>query len=301
MVHVPVFKKEIIECFDPEPNKNFVDCTFGEGGHTFALLEMTEPNGKVLAIEADPELYKKFQTAKLSIINNQLLDRLILINDSYSNLKNIVEQNSFKPVNGILFDLGLSSWHFEESGRGFSFQKDEFLDMRYNPNENPLAASQIVASCQRRELEDILKEFGEERFAKRIAREIVKQREKRPIATTLDLVKTIETAVPSWYKRARIHPATKTFQALRIAVNGEIDNLKKGLTQAVEVLEKDGCIAVISFHSLEDRVVKHFFRRGQEINILKVLTKKPIVPKEEEILQNPRSRSAKLRVAQKIL
>jgi len=173
--------------------------------------------------------------------------------------------------------------------------------MRYDPNNNPLTAFEIVNAWPEEELERILKQYGEERFAKNIAKKIVRQREIKPIRTTFDLLEATWKALPPWFKKKKLHPATKTFQAIRTAVNSEIENLKIVLVQAVDVLAKDGRLAIISFHSLEDREVKRFFKRGQEINILKVLTKKPIVPTEEEIKINIRSRSAKLRVVQKII
>jgi len=301
MLHVPVLTKEVLQYLDPKPNDNFVDCTFGQGGHATILLSKNGPDGKVLGIETDPELYKEFQTGESPVMNRELLARLILVNDSYINLKDIVNENDFKPVNGILLDLGLSTWHFEKSGRGFSFKKDEPLDMRYDPKNNPLTAFKIVNSWSQKELEETLKQYGEERFAKDISKKIVIEREDRPIRTTLDLVEVIWKALPPWYRKNRIHPATKTFQALRIVVNSEIDNLKTVLVQATEILAKDGRLAVISFHSLEDRVVKRFFKRSQEINILNILTKKPVIATEEEVKINPRSRSAKIRVAQKII
>jgi 16S rRNA (cytosine1402-N4)-methyltransferase len=297
MVHIPVLTKEVLEYLEPKRGENFIDCTFGQGGHTHNILERIGPNGKLLGIETDPELYKIFQTKE----DFQFADRLTLVNDSYTNLKEIVKEYKFGPINGILVDLGLSSWHFEESGRGFSFKKDEPLDMRYDPEHNPLTAFEIVNAWPEEELERILKQYGEERFAKNIAKKIVRQREIKPIRTTFDLLEATWRGLPPWFKKKKLHPATKTFQAIRTAVNSEIENLKIVLVQATEVLAKDGRLAIISFHSLEDREVKRFFKRGQEINILKVLTKKPIVPTEEEIKINIRSRSAKLRVAQKIV
>jgi 16S rRNA (cytosine1402-N4)-methyltransferase len=297
MVHIPVLTKEVLEYLQPKQGANFIDCTFGQGGHASKILEKIGSNGKLLGIETDPELYKIFQTKK----DFEFSDRLTLVNDSYTNLKKIVEDYKFGPVNGILVDLGLSSWHFEESGRGFSFKKDEQLDMRYDPKNNPLTAFEIVNTYPEEELERILKQYGEERFAKNIAKKIVKQREIKPIRTTFDLLEATWKALPPWFKKKKLHPATKTFQAIRTVVNSEIENLKTVLVQATEVLAKDGRLAIISFHSLEDREVKRFFKRGQEINILKVLTKKPIVPTEEEIKINIRSRSAKLRIVQKIV
>ena len=300
-MHIPVLKKETIEYLNPRPNENFIDCTFGMGGHSEAILEHNGPEGKILGIEADPSLYKAFQIGKLKIASQELAKRLILVNDSYTNLRALACKYNFRPVNGIIFDLGLSSWHLEKSGRGFSFQKDEPLDMRYNPETTPLTAYEIVNSFPEKDIEDLLKEYGEEKFARQIARKIAERREKKPIRNTLDLVEIIWAALPSSFKSGKIHPATKTFQALRIKVNSELDNLEQALVQAVDVLEKDGKIVVISFHSLEDRIVKRFFRRGKQINMLEILTKKPITASIQEIEANPRSRSAKLRSAKKII
>jgi 16S rRNA (cytosine1402-N4)-methyltransferase len=301
-MHIPVLTKEIIEYLNPKPNDNFIDCTFGQGGHTIALLDAIEPNGKVLGIEADPELYNKFQQeGGDGSQKSKFQNRLVLVNDSYTNLKNIIAERNFGPINGIVMDLGLSSWHFEESGRGFSFKEDEPLDMRYNPQINSLTALEIVNSYTEEDIERILKDYGEESFAKVIAKKIIEKRQEKPIRTTFDLVEIVWSSLPGRFQRKKLHPATKTFQALRIAVNSEIENVKKGLIQAAEVLGKDGRIAVISFHSLEDGEVKRFFKRCQEINIFEIITKKPIVPGFEEIRNNPRSRSAKLRVAKKII
>jgi len=283
-MHIPVMKNEVLEHLD---GKNIIDCTFGLGGHSKLFLER---GANVLAFEADPVLYAEFQKK-----GSQEFDKLILVNESYSNLQRVVEEKEFKP-DGILMDLGMSTWHIKESGRGFSFQKDEPLDMRFNPEDNPLTAYEIVNGCSLEELERILKEYGEEDT--RIAKKIV---ERRPITTTYDLVEVIWSALPRGYKKKKIHPATKTFQALRIRVNSEIENIKQGLLQAVDVLEKDGKLVVISFHAVEDREVKRFFRRGKELNIFEVLTKKPLIPTQEEIRENPSSRSAKLRVIKKIV
>jgi len=282
-MHIPVLKKEVLQYLNPKPNENFIDCTISEGGHTYSILEKTKPNGKVLGIELDKDIFDK-----LSLLQ---IDRLVLTNDSYVNLKEIVKKSKFTSINGILFDLGMSSWHLEESGRGFTFLKDEPLDMRYNL-ESDLTAEEIVNNYSQEKIEKILKEYGEERFAKRIAKRIIQTRFKK-IKSTFQLVEIIKRAVPG--KRTKIHPATRTFQALRIAVNDELNNLEKVLFRAVEVLEKGGRIVIISFHSLEDRIVKNFFKDSS----LKVLTKKPVIPSEEEIKINRRSRSAKLRAATK--
>ena len=283
-MHIPVLQKEVLQYLDPKPNENFIDATIDGGGHTAAILEKIKPNGKVLGIEIDPEIYQKLKSKNL--------DRLVLTNDSYVNLKSILEKNHFRPVNGILFDLGMSSWHLEESGRGFTFMKDEPLDMRYSL-ENNLTAEKIINNYSQEEIEKILKEYGEERFARRIAKRIIKE---RPIKTTLQLVEIIKRVVPG---RTKINPATRTFQALRIAVNDELNNLRKVLPQTIEVLAPGGKIVIISFHSLEDRIVKNFFREEARKGPLRILTKKPVRPSKEEIKINPRSRSAKLRAAMK--
>jgi len=286
-MHIPVLQKEVLQYLDPKPNENFIDCTIGEGGHTLAILEKTSPEGKVLGIEVDPELIKNFK----------FQDRVILVNDSYINLKKIVEKHNFWPVEGILFDLGMSSWHLEKSGRGFSFKREESLDMRYSKNAK-LTAGEIVNKWPEKEIEQILKEYGEERFAKRISKRVIDIRRKKPITTTFQLIEIIRNSVPKWYCHQRLHFATKTFLALRITVNRELENLKKGLGEALEILKPGGRIVIISFHSLEDRIVKNFFRENS--SYFKTLTKKPIRPTITEIKLNPRSRSAKLRAAIRI-
>jgi 16S rRNA (cytosine1402-N4)-methyltransferase len=290
-VHKSVLLKEVIEYLNVERNKNYVDCTIGEGGHSIEILKRNSPEGKVLGIEIDSELYKKLSEKKL--------ERLILVNDSFKNLKEIIEREKFKNIYGILFDLGISSWHIEKSGRGFSFLRDEPLIMRYDLKQK-LTAEKIVNEWSEKEIERILREYGEEKFAKRISREIATARKVRPIKTTSQLVEVIKKAVPTFYQRKKIHFATKTFQALRIAVNNELENLKIALPQAIEVLEKGGRLVVISFHSLEDRIVKNFLKEKEKEGKIKILTKKPIQLSKEEIIKNPRSRSAKLRCALKI-
>ena len=293
MTHIPVLQKEVIQYLDPKPNENFIDATIGQGGHTFFILGKNKPKGKVLGIDADPEQIE-------NIKHIELKDRLILVNDSYINLKNIVKKHNFKPVNGILFDLGMSSWHLEESKRGFSFQRNEPLDMRYDKNQKHLTAEDIINQWPEKEIEQILREYGEERFSGRIAKEIVEARRKNPIKSTFQLVELIKKSTPSWYQNKRIYFATKTFQALRIAVNHELETIKQGLEQALDVLEKGGRLVVISFHSLEDRIVKNSLKEKAKQGIIKIETKKPIKPSFQEIKTNKRSRSAKLRVAIRI-
>ncbi len=294
MVHVPVLQKEILAYLDPKPNENFIDCTIGEGGHALAILERNGPNGKVLGIDWSPEV---IENCKLKIENFK--ERVILVCDNFVNLKKIIEKYKFKPVSGILFDLGFSSWHLEESNKGFSFLRDEGLDMRYN-FQNSLTAEKIINSYSESEIERILKEYGQERFAKRIAQKIVDERKKKTIQTTFQLVEIIKKSVPKNYETGRIHPATRTFQALRIAVNDELENLKKVIPQTLDILEPQGKLVIISFHSLEDRIVKNFFKENSQRSRLKILTKKPTTPSQEEIKINHRARSSKLRAAIKI-
>jgi len=294
-MHLPVLKEKVIEYLDPKENENFVDCTFGEGGHTKEILKRNGPKGKVLAIEIDPDLYEKGKK-----LEEKFKGRLILKNGNFSKLKEIVEKEKFWPVNGILFDLGISSWHLEESCRGFSFKRDEPLIMRYDKDLKALTAIDVLNSFPEREIEKILREFGQEQFAKKIAREIVRERKRKEIETTFQLVEIVKRAVPKWYQRRKIHFATKTFLALRIFVNQELENLKEGLKQALEILESNGRLVVISFHSLEDRIVKEFFKKAKREGLIEILTKKPKIPSKEEIQKNKRARSAKLRAAKKL-
>lgn len=294
MIHIPVLQKEVIECLDPKPGENFIDCTAGALGHAKAILEKNKPGGKVLGLEIDE---KSYEESKRLLPEKE--NRLILVNDSYAKLKEIVERYNFRDVSGILFDLGTSSWHLDESGRGFTFRKDEPLDMRFDI-KSELTAERIVNEYREDELENIIRNYGEEKFSRRIAHSIAIQRKSRPIKSTFELVEAIRKAVPRFYERGRIHPATRTFQALRIAANDELNKLSETLSRTVGVLKTGGRLAVISFHSLEDRIVKIFLRDSNKNNLLKILTKKPIRPSQEEINNNPRSRSAKLRAAIKI-
>lgn len=293
-LHFPVMKEEVIQYLNPKPCENFVDCTIGEGGHTMAILERTKPSGKVLGVDCDPTLLERL---KLKIEGTDYDERLILVCDNFANLNAIVERHGFNRVSGVLFDLGFSSWHLEESRRGFSFLRDEPLDMRYNPQQNTLTAEAILNYWSVKDIERVLRVYGEERFSRRIAEEIVRF---RPLKTTVDLVMAVERATPAWYHRRRIHFATKTFQALRIAVNSELESLEKALPQAVDIMENGGRLVVIAFHSLEDRIVKNFMRNKAKEGILKILTKKPLRPSKEEVTKNPRSRSARVRAALKV-
>jgi len=300
-MHTPVLLGKILEYLDPKPNEHFIDCTAGTGGHTFSILERTAPKGKVLAIDWDSDairLLKTSASAKATADKQipKFQNRVVLREGNFADIKEIARQEKFHPAQGILFDLGFSSDQLEKSGRGFSFLKDEPLDMRYS-QENPVTAEKLLNYSSKEQLEQILKEYGEEEFAKGIAQAIVQSRTRKHLEKTSQLVQIVQQATPKWYQHKKIHPATKTFQAFRIAVNNELENLRQGLRQALELLCSNGKIAVISFHSLEDRIVKEFFKNE---TLLQPITKKPIIPSASEIKTNPRARSAKLRVAIRI-
>lgn len=288
MAHIPVLKKEVLEYLRPKSNKNFIDCTVNGGGHSLAILEKTGPEGKILGIDADPEVLKN---TKYKIQDTKYKDRLILAHGNFADVKKIAENNNFNNISGILFDLGMSSWHVDESCRGFTFKKEEALDMRYN-KEFGISAAEIINTFSENELEKIFKEYGEEKFFKKIAQKIVEARRIRRIETTLDLVKIV-----GGFDR-KIHSATRVFQALRIAANDELGNIQKALPMTLEILKPGARIVVISFHSLEDRIIKKFFQEKSKQGILKILTKKPLTPEFAEIKVNFRARSAKLRAAE---
>jgi len=284
--HVPVLVKEVLEYLDPRPNENFIDGTVGEGGHALEILKKTSPSGKILGVDWDE---KQIESSRQNL--SGFADRLVLVNSSYANIKEVAEKNNFLQVNGILLDLGFSSRQLDEQGRGFSFQKDEPLDMRYS-NNNDLTAEIIVNEWPEQEVEKMLKEFGEEKFSRQIAKKIADQRKIKKIKSTFELKNIVENSIPGKFQHSKINPSTRTFQALRITVNRELDNLKEFLPKSVEVLSFGGRLAVISFHSLEDRIVKKFFKEQEN---LKILTKKPVEASGEEKFKNPRARSAKLR------
>lgn len=289
-MHLPVLTKEVLEFLNPKPGENFIDCTVDGGGHAKEILKKISPDGKLLGIDLD----KKMIAALEARIKNENLNNLIAVEGNFKNLKKIAEEKKISRASGILIDLGWSSIQIEESGRGFSFLKNEPLDMRYSPEEN-LTAAEIVNGFGEEDLADIFWQYGEERFSRRIAKKIVEARKKKRILTTFDLVEAVKTAVPRSYERGRIHPATRVFQGLRIYVNQELENLKDVLPQAIEILAPGGRLAVISFHSLEDRIVKRFFQEKKKDGVAEILTKKPIIAGDEEIKINPRARSAKLR------
>jgi len=293
MAHLSVLKKEVLDLLAPKENENFIDATGGAAGHTLEILKANGPQGKVLCLDWDESALLRIKE-KITAEKGIDLERLILVEGNFGEIGKIVRENNFKNVFGILADLGLSSDQLEESGRGFSFLKNERLDMRFS-EKNDLTAEDIINEWPEEKLEEILKNFGEEKFSRSISREICRRRKLKNIETVNDLVEIIAEALPLRFRRGRLHFATRTFQALRLAVNGELDNLKNFLPQSLEILANGGRLAVISFHSLEDRIVKNFFREAARDGRAEILTKKPITPSMEEIKDNPRSRSAKLR------
>lgn len=302
---------EVLKHLNPQSGQNFIDCTLGGAGYTMAIAERIGQEGKVLAIDLDESA---INNAKKQIAERKLKN-IILVQDNFRNIGEIARKYFKKEkIQGIVFDFGLSSAQLDDRNRGFSFQFDAPLDMRFN-SEAEYGADYIVNNYKQEELEKILKEYGEERYAKLIAKEITTERKIKPIITTLQLVEIIKKAVFKKYLFGKIHPATKTFQALRAAVNKELENIGQALPPAVNLLESGGRIAIVSFHSLEDRIVKNFFRleakdclcppefpicRCGHKKSLKILTK-AIAPSAEEVKNNPRARSAKLRVAEKLL
>lgn len=293
-MHVPVLLKEAIEILNPQPGEFFIDGTLGEGGHAAAVLEKIAPNGRLLALDADKEIFERF---KLKIQNLKFQTNVILINDNFMNLAQILKDKNLHKADGLLLDLGFSSRQLAD-GRGFSFSKDEPLLMTYKKDASPL--KNILKQLSEQELFEIIKNYGEEKYAARIAKAIFQAEKRTPIQTSGELAEIIKNVAPKNYEHYRIHPATRTFMAFRIYINHELENLEKLLDSLEEILALNARIGIISFNSLEDRIIKHQFRLLAKRNILKILTKKPIRPSQEEIKQNYRSRSAKLRAAVKI-
>jgi 16S rRNA (cytosine1402-N4)-methyltransferase len=302
--HEPVLYKEIIHALQPHAGGRYVDGTLGAGGHARGIMEVSAPDGRLLGLDVDPQA--------LTLARKNLAPyegRIHLAQASYTSLSTQLAQLQWEAVDGILLDLGASSMQFDTAERGFSFLQDAPLDMRFGPHVLQTAAD-LVNESSERELADLIFQYGEERDSRKIARAIVKA---RPLHTTRELVAVIESVSPR--RGDRLHPATRTFQALRIAVNEELTSIKEVLPQAIAALRPGGRLAVISFHSLEDRIVKDFFREQSKDLVnppyeriyeeerkatLKEVNRKPMVPSEDEIKNNPRARSAKLRIAEKL-
>jgi 16S rRNA (cytosine1402-N4)-methyltransferase len=302
--HIPVLLQAVLNGLVVKPGGRYIDATLGAGGHAAGILAASAPDGQLLGLDRDPFA---LQVAKARLAS--YAERVTWVHSSFVHLGAVARTHDFSPVDGVLFDLGLSSMQLDDPERGFAFRTDGPLDMRFNPAGGGPSAAELVNELSAEALADLIFEYGEERKSRRIARAIV---EARPIHTTGALAAVIEQAVG---RRERIHPATRTFQALRIAVNAELDALEAVLPQAVELLAPGGRLVVISFHSLEDRIVKHFMRRESrdcvcppELPVcmcehrasLRVLTRKPLRPSAEEVERNPRARSARLRIAEKL-
>jgi len=295
MIHIPVLLNEVIENLNPKLGQKYIDATINGGGHAKVILDRILPDGELLGIELDLQLFKK---SLLVFKKKPYVKNITIIHDSYVRLVEIADRKGFMNADGILLDLGMSSWHIEESGKGFSYNRLEPLDMRFH-NEG-LTAADILNTYSRENLEFIISEYGGEKFARKISQEIMRQRKNKPLESTFDLVEAIKESVPPWYRKHRKHFATKTFQSIRIEVNQEIKNIKLGLKEAIKTIKSGGRIAVISFHSLEDKIIKNQFRKWGKEGLGKIITKKPTSPSRAEIRDNIRSRSAKLRVFQKI-
>lgn len=317
--HISVLSDEVVDFLDPKPNQNFVDCTLGGGGHSKSILEKTGPKGKILAFELDS---RAVAAAKKNLEKYQ--DRIEIVNKSHVHLEKEVENHKLNDISGIILDLGLSSDQLDKADRGFSFRDHGPLDMRFDPLGQKLTASDIILNYSEEQLEKIFREYGEVKQPRRLAKGLVlwrrnldKQKQK-PIKTSMlvdAILRILNIKTKNNQKTYRIHPATQIFQSLRIAVNSELRNLQDVLPQAIKVLPKSGRLAVISFHSLEDRIVKHYFKdlakpcdcppnvpvcNCNKRSSIKILTKKGIKPSDQEIANNRRSRSAILRVIEKI-
>lgn len=307
--HTPVLRNEVVRLLTPRPDGVFVDGTVGLGGHAEAVLE-AEPSGRLVGIDRDPEALDRARE-RLARFGS----RATLLHGSYRDLDYLLDELGVDRIDGLLIDLGVSSLQLDDASRGFSFRLDGPLDMR-SDRTNGETAADWIASARQTEIADVLASYGEERYAERIARAIDEARHRRPIATTGELARIVRTAVPASYRRGRIDPATRTFQAIRIRVNGELDALEDGLRAGFDRLTRGGVLTVISFHSLEDRIVKRFFREkaadcvcppelpqcvcGKQVEA-EVLTSRPVTPAGAEVAANPRARSAKLRAARKVV
>ena len=302
--HNPVMTTEVLKAMQVSSGGRYIDCTLGEGGHTEVILTASAPDGEVLGIETDLEALEVARKRFEKLPSH----RVTMVHGSYTNIATIAAGTFSKSINGVLMDLGISSFQLESSSRGFTFQKDQPLDMRFNPSQGTTAA-EVINHWTEQDLANAIYSYGEERYARQIAHAICVQ---RPLSTTNELTALISN-IRKRGPRAPIHPATRTFQALRIVVNQEMQNIKEGLTQCLSLLEAGARIAVISYHSLEDRIIKRFFRDESKSCLcpkeilscicnhtakLRIIEKRPVQPTPAEIQVNRRSRSAKLRVAE---
>lgn len=307
--HVPVLLNEVICHLDIKPGGIYVDGTLGGGGHSAEIIKLIQPDGILMGIDQDINAINA-ASQKLE----KYRDNIIIVNDNFKNIKTIVQDKGFEKVDGILLDLGVSSHQLDEEERGFSYMKDAKLDMRMDRN-NPLTAETIINDWSELQLANIIKDNGEEKWAKRIAKFICNERAKKRIETTYELVEIIKMAIPASARREGPHPAKRTFQALRIAVNDELGILENTILDSISILKPEGRLCIITFHSLEDRIVKTTFNRLEKPctcppkipqcicgkkPLVKIITRKPIKADDKELYENPRSRSAKLRVVKRL-
>ncbi|MFA6355291.1 MAG: 16S rRNA (cytosine(1402)-N(4))-methyltransferase RsmH [Candidatus Paceibacterota bacterium] len=297
MTHIPVLKKESIDGLAIKKGDIIVDGTLGGGGHTFEMIKRYGKDIKIIGLDLDIDASGR----TLKLIGDIPRD-FTFVNAGFQDIDKVLKDLKIESVNSILLDLGISSFQLEVAGRGFSFLKDEplLMTMKKDLTKEDLTAKEIVNTWEEKNIADIIYGFGEEKYSRKIAKMIVEKRVDKEINTTFDLVRIIEDAVGGYYKGLRIHPATRTFQALRIATNSELSNLDQVLEKGFNCLKIGGHMSVISFHSLEDRIVKKAFIKLKEEEKALILTKKPIVPSDEEIKMNPRARSSKLRLLEKI-
>ncbi len=293
-LHIPVMLGEVIDYLKLSSGKIIVDATVGTGGHSKGIIERILPGGKLIVLDRDQD--------SLNVAKERLRDfgsAFEFVYGNFVDIDKILEKLDVKKIDGILFDLGLSSYQLGDPNRGFSFQNEGPLDMRFDRNSF-ISAYDLINNLNEEEISAILLTFGEERWHNRIARFLVEERERRVITTTRELSDIVVKAIPHKYRHYRIHPATRTFQAVRIAVNRELETIGAGISKAIELLDKQGRICVISFHSLEDRIAKFSFRKFAAEGKIKIITPKPLIPKVAEMKDNPSSRSSKLRVAEKL-
>lgn len=297
MTHIPVLKDESIDGLAIKKGDIIVDGTLGGGGHTFEMIKRYNDSIKIIGLDLDIDA-----KSRTEILIGDAPSNFIFANSGFQDIDKVLKDLKIENVDGILLDLGISSFQLEVAGRGFSFLKDEplLMTMKKNPTGEDLTAKEIVNTWEEENIADIIYGFGEEKYSRKIAKKIVEARKEKEINTTFDLVKIIQDAVGGYYKGLRIHPATRTFQALRIATNSELSNLEEVLDKGFNCLKKGGRMSIISFHSLEDRIVKRAFVGLKEKGLAKIINKKPIIPTTEELKLNPRSRSAKLRLLEKI-
>ncbi len=288
--HKPVLVNEVLEYLDPQPGKMYLDVTFGSGGHSRAILEH-EPNCNIIAMDWDVESLN----THAPLLQEKFGDRVRIVWGNFAHIYRLLKKVGINKVDGILADFGTSYMQIKQRP-GFSIYLDTPLDMRMSPSHQRLTAAQVISTCSQEKLQEIFWQLGEEKQAKKIARIIVKKRQEKPIKTTRDLASIIERAIPDRMRR-KIHPATKVFQALRIYVNQELDNISAFLSASLTILNTAGRLVCISFHSLEDRLVKQFFKEHENEGHIRILTKKVIIPTSEEVEVNPSARSAKLRAA----